>query len=79
MIMSTMILDSLDNVGSKKGPSRRKVFVEHSFVKLLLHPKFQEALYLLFEGSRAPIFAQRWVMDDVTPILGLHCQRETQI
>ena len=36
-------------------------------------------LFMLFEGSRAPIFAQRWGTGRQNTILGLHCKRGLQM
>ena len=57
IIMSTMILDSLDNfrIGQERS------FWMMSFWSIVAWSCCKSRhLFLLFEGSRAPIFAQRW-------------------
>ena len=59
VIMSTMISDSLENIRKKKKDpmDEKSLWLEAPAASEILR-----LLFLLFEGSRAPIFAWRWAM-----------------
>ena len=63
VIMSTMLLDSLENIRlRKKSPHGHRVLPEHSCLKLLLPPKFQDTYICCLRRELQFKFLGTWMM-----------------